>query len=363
MSTATTATASTIGPDAYVEILADYLQDHGEEALYRVSLLSQTLIESGLGPEDIIALHFESLEKVTQSLSHREQLRASSDAQQFLLEVMIAYGVRFKEYLELKLQEGLRDAETRASQERERALDAERVGRQKGDTLAVIAHELRTPLTAAQGNLDYARRLLSQGSIDRLPRLLENAREAIDRLSRLSADLVEASRDAELPLQLAEHDLDRIIQQACAWAELTAEAGGVQLVHESVGACLPLRCDADGLLSVFGNLLSNAIRYTPSGGRVMLRHRLEVDWVLAEVQDTGIGMSAETQARIFEKFYRAPKAREVESKGLGLGLALVQQIVEAHGGRVEVESADGHGSTFRVRLPVVKDDPEEGRHG
>jgi signal transduction histidine kinase len=363
MTVASTTSASSIGPDAYEEILGDYLREHSEEALYRVSLLSQTLIESGLGPEDIIALHFESLDRAIGNLSQREQLRASSDAQQFLLEVMIAYGVRFKEYLELRLQEGLRDAEKRAAQERERALDAERVGRQKGDTLAVIAHELRTPLTAAQGNLDYARRLLSQGSIDRLPRLLENAREAIDRLSRLSADLVEASRDAGLPLHLAEHDLDRIIQQACAWAELTAEAGGVQLVHESAGVCLPLHCDADGLLSVFGNLLSNAIRYTPSGGRVTLRHRLEADWALAEVQDTGIGMSAETQARIFEKFYRAPKAREVESKGLGLGLSLVQQIVAAHGGRVEVESADGHGSTFRVRLPAAREGAEEEQHG
>src|SRR5215216_740465 len=93
-----------VGHETYAEILHDYLREHGEEALYRVSLLSQTLIEGGLGPEDIIALHFESLEQVTEGLSHREQLRAASDAQQFLLEVMIAYGVRFKEYLEMKLQ-------------------------------------------------------------------------------------------------------------------------------------------------------------------------------------------------------------------------------------------------------------------
>jgi signal transduction histidine kinase len=342
-------------PDAYDAILADYLRDHSETALYRVSLLSKVLIESGLGPEDIIALHFEALDRVTSTYSQREQLRASSDAQQFLLEVMIAYGVRFKEYLEIKLKESLRDAEARAAQERERALDAERIGRQKSDLLTVIAHELRTPLTAAQGNLDYARRLLSQGKVERLPRLIENAREAMNRLSRLSADLVEASRDAAVPLDVAEHDLERIVQQACIWAKPTAEAAGVQLVHQTSGKALKLLCDADALLSVFGNLLSNAIRYTPAGGSVVVRHELEGPWAWAEVRDTGIGMPPDVQQRIFEKFYRAPKARELEARGLGLGLSLVQQMVQAHGGRVEVASADGQGSTFRVYLPVQRE--------
>ena len=345
-------------PEVYAEILAEYLRTHGEAALYRVSLLSQGFIEAGLGPEDIIALHFEALERAMKGYSLREQARASVDAHQFLLEVMIAYGVRFKEYLELKLREGLRDAEAQAALERERALDAERVGRQKDETLRVIAHELRTPLTAARGHVDLARRSLARGQVERLSNLLEIAREALDRLSRLSADLVEASR-GELPaLGFEPLALGEIVAQACTWAEATAEASEVELSCECAAEDVRVHGNADALLSVFGNLLSNAVRYTPAGGHVLVRCSVEEGRACVEVRDSGIGMSPEAQARIFEKFYRAPEARRVEAKGLGLGLALVRQMTEAHGGQIEVESAEGQGSTFRVRLPLLKADGE-----
>jgi signal transduction histidine kinase len=353
-----TTSAPAAGPEAYGQILSEYLQTRGEEALYHVSLLSQAFIESGLGPEDIIALHFESLDTITARYSHREQVRASGDAQQFLLEVMIAYGVKFKEYLELKLREGLRDAEAQAAQERARALDAERVGRQKDDILRVIAHELRTPLAAVQGNLDYARRLITQGRVERLPALIETASEALDRLSRLSADLVEASRGQMPTLRFARRELNQILAQACAWAESTAAANQVALIHEP-GEALFVRADGDALLSVFGNLLSNAIRYTPPGGRVSVRSGANDGWAWTEVDDTGIGMSPEVQARVFEKFYRAPEARSVEGRGLGLGLSLVLQMVQAHEGQIEIKSGEGRGSTFRVHLPLANDLGEE----
>ena len=351
------------GPEAYQDILAEYIRTPSEESLYRVSQLSQGFIEGGLGPEDIIALHFEALASLNQGASYREQLRSSTEGQQFLLEVMITYGVRFKEYLELKLEEGLRDAEARAALERERALDAERIGMQKGELLGVIAHELRTPLAAAQGNLDYAKRLLSQGRIDRLPTLLETTRQALDRLSRLSGDLVEASRDEIRGLTLQPCSLQQVVGQACAWAEATAEVSGVRLEFLTPDVPLSVRGDADGLLTVVGNLLSNAIRYTPNGGRVSVRHGHAAGWAWVEVADTGIGIPEEVQARIFDKFYRAPEARQVESKGLGLGLSLVQQVVSAHGGRVEVESALGRGSTFRVRLPLEVNSAKETTDG
>src|SRR5437763_211051 len=110
----------------YEGILDTYLRLHSEDALYQASVLSQACIESGLGPEDIIALHFDALSQLLKGRSYYDQARASGDAQQFLLEIMIAYGVKFKEFLELKLQETLRDAESRAGRERERAMEAER---------------------------------------------------------------------------------------------------------------------------------------------------------------------------------------------------------------------------------------------
>jgi signal transduction histidine kinase len=343
---------SRVPTDDYAAALADYCSDRSEAALYRASLLSHTFVESGLGPEDIIALHCESLDGVLDGRSAREQLLATSDAHQFLLEVMIAYGVKYKEYLELRLSQTLREAEARAARERERIQEAERIGREKDEILAVIAHELRTPIAAARGSVDLAVRSITRGRMDRVEPLLGTTREALDRLSRLTGDLVEASRGMPPSLERAPQVLDRIVEQAFAWALPAATAKGVALRREGPSADVSVIGSADALLSVFGNLLSNAVRYTPSGGSVTVRQGVQGDMAWVEVADSGIGMSPEVQSRIFEKFYRGPDARAVEAQGLGLGLALVQQFVAAHDGRIDVDSAVDRGSRFTVWLPA-----------
>ncbi|HWE62930.1 MAG TPA: HAMP domain-containing sensor histidine kinase [Chloroflexota bacterium] len=356
---------STLSPADYGEILGAYLHTHSEEALYRASRLSQVCIESGLGPEDIIALHFEALDGLLATLAYREQARAHGDAQQFLLEVMIAYGVKYKEYLELKLSENLRDADTRAVRERERAVEAERLQREKDEILGVIAHELRTPITAAQGNLDLASRVLGRGEVEPVPQFLSRAREAIERLSRLSADLVEASRGRPPRIDLAPRDLGSIVVQACDWARPAAASKGIMLTYDHHGAPVTVHANTDALLSVFGNLLSNSVRYTPTGGRVQVTSGSDAAEACVAVRDNGIGMTADVRARVFEKFYRGPEARTMESTGLGLGLALVQQMIQAHGGRVEVASTAGQGSSFQVFLPLRAhtDEAQEAVHG
>jgi signal transduction histidine kinase len=343
--------AMLLGPDAYEDILATYLQSRSEEDLYRVSLLSQQFIDGGMGPEDIIALHFESFDRVLTGKSYRDRARAEGDAQQFLLEVMIAYGVHFKEYLEVRLRESMQDAEIRADEEHQRVLDAERLGHQKDELLAVIAHELRTPITAARGNIDLARRMLSRGDTENASGLLEAARRAMDRLSRLSADLVEASRDDSPSLILGPLDLVSILQQACDWASVSGAEDEVSIELESSAEEIMVWGNEDALLSTFGNLLSNGVRYTPEGGSVTVRCGNGVTEAWAEVIDTGIGMSEEVRARIFDKFYRAPEARSMEIRGLGLGLSLVQNLVQAHHGRIEIESEPGKGTTMRVLIP------------
>ena len=343
---------ATVPTDAYSEALAEYCRDRSEAALYRASLLSQTFVESGLGPEDIIALHCESLDGVLQGRGAREQLLATSDAHQFLLEVMIAYGVKYKEYLELRLSQTLREAEARASREHERIQEAERIGREKDEILAVIAHELRTPIAAARGSVDLAVRSITRGRLDRIEPLLGTTRVALDRLSRLTGDPVEASRGTPPSLERTPQELDSIVEQAHAWALPAATAKGVVLRRDGPPVTVSIVGSADALLSVFGNLLSNAIRYTPAGGSVTIRQGVDGAMAWVAVADTGIGMPADVQARVFEKFYRGPEARAVETQGLGLGLALVQQFVVAHDGRVEVDSAVGRGSRFTVWLPT-----------
>jgi signal transduction histidine kinase len=117
--------------------------------------------------------------------------------------------------------------------------------------------------------------------------------------------------------------------------------------------------DADALLTIFGNLLSNAIRYTPPGGKVAAACGADGAMLWFSVTDSGVGMAAETQARIFEKFFRAPDVKRSEPRGLGLGLSIVQRLVASHGGRLEVASELGKGSTFRVWLPRELQSSEE----
>jgi signal transduction histidine kinase len=325
----------------YADVLREFIRSGSERALYQASLLSRSFVEDGVGPEEIVALHVEALQAVTASLSYREQARAATDGLQFLLEVMITYGVQHKQYLELRLRELARS------------------GADKADVIAAIAHELRTPLTAAKGNLDMAVRQLGRGRTERLPTLLGSSREALERLTRLTGELLEASRGEPRALQLVPLQLEAVLAQACAWSSAGAAEKSIAVVYETALDGCTIDGNHDALLTVFGNLLSNAVRYTPEGGRVTVRHGTAGELAWAEVRDTGIGMDEETQARVFEKFFRSDRAREIASTGLGLGLSLVRQLVEAHQGWVELQSAPGRGSTFRVELPIHPRDQEE----
>jgi signal transduction histidine kinase len=341
-----TADPAAIPLDRYGQVLIEYLKQPGEQALYEASLVSQTLVHRGVGPEEIVALHMEALDQALNDMTPREQARCVGHAHQFLLEVMIAYGLTYREYLEMKVRE--RDSEAAlAIQERT-------------ELLATVAHEMRTPLTAALGTIDLARRDLSHGRTDRVEPWLGTARDALRRLSRLTADIARASVGEPPALTHQPHDLCEVVEEACAWAEAAAAEKGLALVRDNAQPSLPIVGDADALLSVFGNLLANAIRYTPTGGRITVGCAANEGQIWVTVTDTGIGMTPEVQERIFEKFYRSREARSVEAQGLGLGLALVQELVEAHGGWVQVESAPGQGSTFRVVLPRA-DDGQEGR--
>ncbi|MGE3270574.1 MAG: sensor histidine kinase [Chloroflexota bacterium] len=346
---------------AYADILGEYFTSRAEEALYRASLLSQRYIEDGLGPEEIIAIHAESVDRVTGTLSYRERARASTDALQFLLEMMIAYGVQYRTYLDLRLRERERETEARLGLERQRAADAERSEHEKDEILATISHELRTPITAALGNVDLALRSVSNSRPDRLPRQLTAARDALSRLSRLTDELVNASRDDLLSQSFEPVDAGQVLQQATAWARPVADARSITLVCDDPGGCQTV-ADADALLTIFGNLLSNALRYTPPGGTVTASCGGDEELIWVAVADTGIGMTEDVRARIFEKFFRAPDAKSSEPQGLGLGLSIVQRLTASLNGNLTVESQPGKGSTFKLLLPrhEVSDSRDQG---
>ena len=353
-----TSEAPVVAASAYAEALAEYAHTHSEAALYRASLLSQAFVKQGVGPEEIIALHGEAFDNVCEGCSDRDKVRLGGDALQFLLEVMIAYGVQHAEYAELKT----RESEASATAARQLAEEAREAEQRKSEQLAVVAHELRTPITAALGSVQLARRSLSRGNIERLPRLLDSTEETLHRLSRLTGDLVEASRGGTPDIQRKPLELAIVVRQACTWAATVAENKGVHLVRETEAWSARVLGDEDALLTVFGNLLANAVRYTPPGGTVTLRYGTEGAEAWVEVEDTGIGMSPEVQTHVFQQFFRAPDAQQIEQQGLGLGLFLVQRLVQAHDGRVDLRSSIGQGSTFRVVIPLLGTDvpPESG---
>lgn len=331
----------------YRAALEKYLLTRSEDALYEASLLTEEFIRDGLGPEDITLMHCESVQELLEASDGRSQLdrlRGLGDAHQFLLELMISYGVKYREYAERVLAESLREVEA-ASGERERA-----------ELLAMIAHEIATPLTVAHGGVSRASMMLTSGDVEHARPALTFARTALDRLRHLNDELREASlgeHDEGLELPLLPHDLRELVDTACSWASVLAEEKGVTLIREHSGTPLQVVCNSDSMQTVLINLLSNAIQYTPAGGTVSLRHYRDESGACVEVTDTGIGMSAEEQQRVFEKFFRGRQARTVSSQGLGLGMAITKQLVDAQGGRIQVvRSAPGEGTTICVTLPV-----------
>lgn len=342
----------------YARTLKAYLKDRSEEALYSASLLSEHIVQSGLGPEDIVALHFEVLPALLDEVPPRARVIAVSDAHQFLLEVMIAYGARYREYLELKLVESVRTAEEAAARVQEEAQQAGEREEQMRQALMIITHELRNPLTAARGSVDLALRSLVGKNVDRLPLLLDSAKEALDRLSNLTGQLAEVSHNEGLTLHQVRVNVNPLVQQAVGWAMPSAGSKGLTLVFNTPPIGVAVHADPDALLSVFGNLVANAVRYTPKGGRIEVTTFSDGDCAVVSVRDSGVGISPDDLQHIFERFYRSDQARKLVAEGMGLGLALAKQLVEAHGGSIAVESSVGVGSTFTVWLPLAGEEKD-----
>ncbi|MBN2489404.1 MAG: PAS domain-containing protein, partial [Planctomycetes bacterium] len=222
------------------------------------------------------------------------------------------------------------------------------------DFVANVSHELKTPLTAIHGLVET---LLDDEAMagETRQRFLAKIRSQADRLLALVTDLLSLSR-----FESREHRLDRRpvslrepVAESVERHQAEAERKGVALVLDAPPEPVELLADAEALRQVVDNLLQNAIRYTPHGGRVVVRIRREADHAAIAVEDTGIGIEPRHQARLFERFYRVDTARSRALGGTGLGLSIVKHIAEAHGGDVAVESEPGRGSTFRVRLPLA----------
>ena len=219
--------------------------------------------------------------------------------------------------------------------------------RMRREFIANAAHELRTPLTNLQGYLEALR----DGVIDPDTATFDSLLEESERLVRLSRSLdTLAAGDAGGAPATVDLDLARLVRTAVDLARPGIVSGGLELIVQ-VPADLPARGDPDQLAQVLSNLLQNAVRYTPAGGRIEVTAERRPGDVLVSVTNTGDGIPSEDLPHVFERFYRVEKSRDRARGGAGIGLAIVRQLVEAAGGHVGAESRDGR-TTFWFSLPA-----------
>jgi two-component system, OmpR family, phosphate regulon sensor histidine kinase PhoR len=232
--------------------------------------------------------------------------------------------------------------------------DLRRLERVRQDFVANVSHEFRTPLTAIQG---FAETLLA-GALDdpaNRRRFVEIIREHSMRLARLTEDLLKLARieAGQLKLDFRPVSVTQLIESCVETAQLKAVPRQLGLHVNLPDRLPPARGDANTLQEVLQNLLDNALQYTPAGGQIEVSAACSDGHVVVTVSDTGIGIPQVEQERIFERFYRVDAARSRVAGGTGLGLSIARHIMEAHGGRLWVESAVGEGSRFHFSIPVT----------
>ncbi len=214
-----------------------------------------------------------------------------------------------------------------------------------------ISHELRTPLASIKAVVET----LSEGTIDdpdTVRAFFERIDNEIDRMTQLIRELTELSRieTGQVELKISPVDLEPLIDRIVSELEPQAERKNIKVKMEIDPSLNRVKAEEERILQVLVNLLHNAIKFTPDGGSVAISAVQEGEMITVSVTDTGVGIPPDDLPRVFERFYKADKARA--SEGTGLGLAIAKHLVQAHDGRIWVESELGKGSTFYFSLPV-----------
>jgi signal transduction histidine kinase len=219
---------------------------------------------------------------------------------------------------------------------------------------ATLAHELRAPLAPLGNGLHILKRFADDEP--RLAPTLAMMDRQVRQLGALIEDLMEigALRTANVPARHDVVDLHHVVSECVETCSAALDGRRQTLAFESDGGLLTVRGDAPRLRQVFTNLLTNSVKYTPPGGHIVIRFAREPDMAVVAVCDDGIGMSCEELPHVFEPFKQAEAHRHAPQSGLGIGLSVVRNIVEMHGGTVQAHSdGPGRGSTFTVRLPAL----------
>jgi two-component system, OmpR family, phosphate regulon sensor histidine kinase PhoR len=220
------------------------------------------------------------------------------------------------------------------------------------DFVANVSHELRTPLTMIKG---YSETLIEGAwKEDVAYAFIQVIKRHTDRLTKIVEDLLTLSKieSMEVPLKLEKIEVSEFVREMIDFLREASDKKGISIVFDQIPSSVTVEADRSLLEQVFINILDNAIKYTPEGGRIEISSQLKGQEILVAIRDNGIGIPKEDVIRIFERFYRVDKGRSQEMGGTGLGLSIVKHIIQAHGGRVWAESEMGKGSTFFFTIPI-----------
>ncbi|MCP4886966.1 MAG: PAS domain-containing sensor histidine kinase [Planctomycetaceae bacterium] len=230
--------------------------------------------------------------------------------------------------------------------------EARRIEEIRREFVANISHEFKTPLAAIKGYAETVE-LAIKDDPKAAAYFLAQIQTQCQRLERLIADMMQLARaqSGRSQMRITDISLSQVIAEAINSNAPVAEANGIELIVDLPATDVVLKADHEAILTIANNLISNAIRYTPKDGEINVSYRLEETFCTLVVKDTGVGITASDQKRIFERFYRVEKSRSTDDGGTGIGLSVVKNLAEALGGEVTVNSQPGSGSTFEVRLP------------
>ena len=238
---------------------------------------------------------------------------------------------------------------------REKTRQLEVASRHKSEFLANMSHELRTPLNAVIGFAEVLRAKMAGEVNEKQAEYLDDIREAGEHLLSLINDILDLSKieAGRMELELSRFDLPKAIAQTLTQVRARALRNGIELGKDIDPGLAEFQADERKLKQILLNLLSNAVKFTPDGGKVDVSAKIHGKKIQIAVHDTGVGISPEDQARLFEEFKQVGRDRARKAEGTGLGLALTKRLVELHGGTIRVDSAAGKGSTFTVEMPLA----------
>jgi PAS domain S-box-containing protein len=263
-------------------------------------------------------------------------------------EIIGTFGISRDVTAQIRAEQALLDQTQQLSLRNERLRELDGM---KDEFIGLVSHELRTPLTSIIGYVKLLRdRRTSEANADQYAEVIQRNSQ---RLLRLVEDLLFLSQthSGTVSVELRSVDLGEIAESAVEEMRPEAERKHIALAFSP--ACAPrLPVDATRIAQLLGNLISNAVKFTPDGGKVEVRVGTDGDKAVLEVADTGVGIPAADRERIFDRFFRSAIATQQMIPGTGLGLTIAKNIVVAHHGAITVDSDEGRGSTFRIWLPL-----------